>query len=264
MDGHFYIVHHNELPLGMLTDFELRRYVRQISLPEIGESGQERLKSSKVLVCGAGGLGSPVALYLAAAGIGSLRIIDDDRVSLDNLNRQILYGDADIGRLKADSAAETLSKLNPHIVIESSSERITTENAGKIASGVHVIVDALDNLETRYILNRTAVNLGVPLVHGAISGFEGRVLTIVPGRSACLRCMHRGKAPSPATFPVIGVTPAVIGAIQATEAIKILLNVGRLLTNRMIVYDGLQLTWKEFRLKKNPKCDHCAHLQEED
>lgn len=241
----------------MLTPSELKRYRRQISLPEIGETGQERLKHARVTVCGAGGLGSSAALSLAAAGIGVLRIIDYDRVSLDNLNRQMLHGDADIGRVKAASAAETLRQINPHIAVESIAEKMTAENVGDLLSGSDVIVDALDNLEARYILNKTSVDLNIPLIHGAVGGFEGRVLTIIPGTSACLRCMHRGEPPAAATFPVIGVTPAVIGAVQATEVIKLILNIGELLTNRLMVYDGLQLTWNEFRLKQNPACDHC-------
>ncbi len=246
---------------AMLNESELNRYRRQISLPEIGTDGQEKLKRARVLVCGAGGLGSPVAVYLAAAGIGFLRIVDDDRVSLDNLNRQILHGDADIGKPKVISAGEALKGLNPNVFVESHKVRATAENVHSLASGVDIIVDALDNFGARYLLNGAAVELGVPLVHGAVSGFEGRALTIVPGEGACLRCMYRGDAIESETFPVIGVTPAVIGAIQATEVIKLVLGVGDLLTNRLMVYDGLHLTWKEFRLRMNPGCDHCGPLQ---
>jgi adenylyltransferase/sulfurtransferase len=244
----------------MLTATELKRYTRQISLPEIGERGQERLKQARVLICGAGGLGSPIALYLAAAGIGVLKIVDCDYVSLNNLNRQILHGDDDIGKPKPASACETLNRLNPLVTVETCSERITLENISEIASGADVIVDALDNLETRYILNKISIDLAIPFVHGAVNGFEGRAMTIIPGKSACLRCLHRGPPPPPATFPVIGVTPAVIGAIQATEVIKIVLNAGRLLANRLIVFDGLDLTWNELKLKRNPLCPHCGHL----
>jgi molybdopterin/thiamine biosynthesis adenylyltransferase len=247
----------------MLTAAELKRYDRQISLPEIGKSGQERLSQARVLICGAGGLGSPVALYLAAAGIGVLKIVDCDSVSLDNLNRQILHGDADIGKHKVASARETLKRLNPFVTVETCTERISAENALNMASDADVIVDALDNLETRYIMNKAAVDLGTPLVHGAVTGFEGRILTVVPGKSACLRCMHRGDAPAAETFSVIGVTPAVMGSIQATEVIKLVLNIGEVLMNRLIIYDGLNLTWNEFKLKKNPECTHCGHLSEE-
>lgn len=246
---------------GILTIAELKRYQRQTSLPELGEAGQVKLKSARVLICGAGGLGSPAAIYLAAAGIGSLQIVDNDRVSLDNLNRQILHGHDDVDRLKVDSATQTLKSLNPDIAVEAIEEKITAQNSRQLISSAHVIIDALDNLETRYIVNKAAVHLRIPLVHGAINGFEGRALTIVPGESACLRCMHPGAAPAANTFPVIGVAPGVIGVIQATEAIKLVLGIGNLLTNRLVVYDGLGLTLKEFALTMNPLCPHCGHLQ---
>jgi molybdopterin-synthase adenylyltransferase len=248
----------------MLTIAELKRYDRQISLDEIGPAGQEKLKQAKVFICGAGGLGSPAALYLAAAGIGSIKIIDHDRVSLSNLNRQILHGDSDIDRFKVDSARDSLLRINPGITIETSTETLTSDNASSLVAGSGVIIDALDNLDTRRILNRTAVKLCIPLIHGAVNGFEGRALTILPGRSACLRCMHSGPLPESGKFSVIGVTPAVIGAIQATEAIKLLLGIGDLLLNRLIVFDGLTLRWTEFKLKINPECDHCAHLQQKE
>jgi molybdopterin-synthase adenylyltransferase len=246
---------------GMLTFAELKRYQRQTSLPELGETGQVKLKRARVVICGAGGLGSPAAIYLAAAGIGSLRIIDFDHVSLDNLNRQILHGHDDIDRLKVDSAKQTLKNLNPDIAVEVFEEKITVHNIQRLVSSANVVIDALDNFETRYIVNKAAVQLRIPLVHGAIKGFEGRALTIVPGKSACLRCMHPGAAPPANAFPVIGVTPGVIGAIQATEAIKLVLGIGTLLTNRLVVYDGLCLTLEEFALTMNPLCPHCGHLQ---
>lgn len=244
-----------------LSAEELDRYDRQILIDEIGTRGQEKLKKAKILVCGAGGLGSPVALYLAAAGIGTLTLIDNDRVALSNLNRQILHGDADIGRQKIDSAKEKLGALNAHVTVQTSAATITAENAAELISGHDVIIDALDNLETRYTINKAALNQRIPFVHGAVSGFEGRVMTVIPAESTCLRCLYRGPVPQPARFPVIGVTPAVIGAVQATEALKILTGIGTLLTNRLIIYDGLRLNWKEFKVKKNPGCDHCGHPQ---
>ena len=244
----------------MLSKNELERYDRQMLLGEIGQHGQEQLKQAKVLITGAGGLGSPSAIYLAAAGIGTLKIVDNDRVALSNLNRQILHGDDDINRFKVDSAKDRLTRLNSYITVETVNETITSENAAAIAAGCDVIVDALDNIETRFVVNRAAVTHRIPFIHGAVNGFEGRVLTIVPGKSACLRCMHRGPAPAAAKFPVIGVTPGVIGAIQATEAIKVLLNIGRPLLNRLMVYDGYHLTCREFKIKRNPQCDHCGHV----
>ena len=246
---------------SILSAEELDRYDRQILIDEIATAGQERLKNGKVFICGAGGLGSPVALYLSAAGVGTLTLIDHDRVALSNLNRQILHGDTDIGRQKVDSAREKLGKMNSHVIINASTVTLTAENAEELITGHDVVIDALDNLETRYILNQAALNQRIAFVHGAVNGFEGRVLTVIPGQSTCLRCLYRGPATQAAKFPVIGVTPAVIGAIQATEAIKILAGIGRLLTDRLIIYDGLKLTWKEFKVKKNPKCDHCGQLK---
>jgi len=248
----------------MLTVAELERYDRQILLDEIGPTGQEKLKQAKVFICGAGGLGSPAALYLVAAGIGALKIIDHDRVSLSNLNRQILHGDSDVDRFKVNSARDCLKRLNPRVTIETRTETLTADNAAGLVAGSDVIIDALDNLDTRSILNRAAMNLCIPLIHGAVNGFEGRALTILPGRSACLRCMHTGPLPPSGKFPIIGVTPAVIGAIQATEAIKLLLGIGDLLLDRLIVYDGLTLRWTEFKVKMNPDCDHCGHLQQKE
>jgi adenylyltransferase/sulfurtransferase len=250
----------NHREAAMLSKHELERYDRQILLPEIGRGGQEKLKQARVLIAGAGGLGSPVALYLAAAGIGTLRIIDNDRVALSNLNRQILHGDSDIGDLKVDSAKHRLARLNSHTIIETVAETLTAENAAAFVEGCDVAMDALDNIETRFILNHAAVMQRIPFIHGAVNGFEGRVMTIIPGKSACLRCMHRRAAPSPSRFPVIGATPGVIGAIQATEAIKVLLGAGRLLLNRLLLYDGFNLTIQEFKIKPDPQCDHCGHL----
>jgi adenylyltransferase/sulfurtransferase len=246
----------------ILTGDEMERYDRQILIPEIGAGGQEKLKRARVLICGAGGLGSPAALYLAAAGIGSITLIDHDQVALSNLNRQILHGDADIGRWKVDSAGETLGRLNPHLKLKTSTARIGAENALAWAAGHDVLIDALDNLATRYALNRAALETGAAFIHGAVHGFEGRALTVIPGRSACLRCLHRGEAPEAGRFPVIGVTPAVIGAIQAAEAIKYLTGIGELLAGRMVVYDGLRARWSEFKVNKNPECDHCGRLSE--
>lgn len=242
-----------------ISEEERDRYDRQLLIDEIGIAGQETLKKGKVLICGAGGLGSPAALYLVAAGIGALTLVDDDRVALSNLNRQILHGEADLGCRKVDSAKEKLARLNSHVAINSQFVTINADNAVKLITGHHVIIDALDNLKTRHILNQAALRLRIPMVHGAVDGFEGRAMTVIPGQSACLRCLHRpgGSAPS-CKFPVIGVTAAIIGAIQATEAIKLLLGVGDGLPGRMVVYDGLTLQWKEFKINKNPACDHCG------
>ena len=241
----------------MLTPSERERYDRQIMIREIGQEGQEKLKRSRVVIAGSGGLGSPIAIYLTAAGIGMIRVIDHDQVALSNLNRQILHWEEDIGKKKVDSAKTKLSNLNRAVEIEAIEETITEGNVPQLVDGCDVIVDAMDNLPTRYILNRCAIEKNIPFFHGAVNGFEGRVMTIIPGETACLRCMYRGPVPQE-KFPVMGVAPAVIGSIQATEVIKYLIGIGKLLTNRLLIYDGLKATFNEFTVRKNPECDHCG------
>jgi len=243
----------------MLTPSEAERYDRQIMIGEIGQVGQEKLKRSRVVIAGAGGLGSPIAIYLTAAGIGTIRMIDHDQVALSNLNRQILHWEEDIGRKKVDSAKKKLRNLNSAVEIETIAETIMEDNVSQLVDDCDVIVDAMDNLPTRYILNRCAIEKNVPFFHGAVNGFEGRVMTVIPGKTACLRCMYRGPVPQE-KFPVIGVTPALIGVIQATEVIKYLLGIGKLLTNRLLLYNGLEVTFREFTVSKNPNCDHCGSL----
>jgi molybdopterin/thiamine biosynthesis adenylyltransferase len=243
----------------MLTVEELDRYGRQIMIPQIGEKGQEKLKRSKVFIAGAGGLGSPVSIYLAAAGVGRLRLVDHDTVDLTNLNRQVVHWTADVGRRKVESAQEKLNKLNPNVTVETLSETISEKNASDLTAGFDLIVDAMDNLPTRYVLNKAAIDRRVPFVHGAVNGFEGRAMTVIPGQTACLRCLYRGPVPE-SKFPVIGVTPAVIASIQATEVIKVLVGIGDLLANRLLTYNGLNLKFTEFKVQRNPQCEHCAHL----
>jgi adenylyltransferase/sulfurtransferase len=226
---------------------------------QIGQQGQERLKRACVAIAGAGGLGSPIALYLTAAGIGMIRVIDRDQVALSNLNRQILHWEEDIGRKKVDSARTKLRNLNSAVEIEAMAETVTEDSVSRLVDGCDVIVDAMDNLPTRYILNRCAIEKNIPFFHGAVNGFDGRVITIIPGETACLRCLYRGPVPEE-KFPVIGVAPAVIGSIQAAEVIKYLLGIGKLLTNRLLIYDGLKAAFSEFTVNRNPDCDHCGSL----
>jgi len=244
----------------MLTRDELERYERQIMIKGLGEAGQEKLKRAKVFIAGAGGLGSPVSMYLVAAGVGTIRIVDHDRVESSNLNRQVLHWDEDIGKRKADSALEKLRKLNPRVEIEAIAETITEANVAQLVAGFDLIVDAMDNLPTRYLLNKAAVERNTPLFHGAVYGFEGRAMTIIPGKTACLECVYRGRITPKEKFPVIGVTPAVIGCIQSTEVIKYIVGIGELLTNRLLIYDGLNLKFTEFKVKKDPNCEHCSRL----
>ncbi|MFC1928206.1 ThiF family adenylyltransferase [Chloroflexota bacterium] len=247
----------------MLTARERKRYDRQIIMSGIGEDGQEKLKRAKVVIAGSGGLGSASSIYLAAAGVGVIRIIDRDRVELSNLNRQTLYSGSDIGRSKVDSAAEKLSRLNNDIKIEAIDEIINETNASQLVAGFDLIVDAMDNLPVRYWLNKAAMEYQIPFFHGAVYGFEGRAMTIIPGETACLRCVYRGPIPQK-VVPVIGATPAVIGCIQAAEAIKYIVGIGKLLTNRLLVYDGLNMKFTELMVKRNPNCEHCGHATRKD
>lgn len=243
----------------MLTRDELARYDRQIIMEGIGKAGQEKLKQAKVVIAGAGGLGAPVSIYLAVAGVGTIRIIDHDRVILSNLNRQVLHWDEDIDRQKVDSATEKLKRLNPQINLEAVEELMTEANIAQLVDGFDLIVDGTDNLPTRYLLNKVAIENNIPFFHGAVYGFEGRAMTIIPGKSACLRCVYRGVIPEE-RLPVIGVTPAVIGCIQATEVIKYIVGIGKLLSDRLLVYDGLSMQFTELLVKKDPNCEHCGHL----
>jgi adenylyltransferase/sulfurtransferase len=239
----------------MLSERELERYRRQMML--FGTDGQDQLKGSSIVIAGAGGLGSPVALYLAAAGVGTITIVDNDVVEQSNLNRQILHNDRDIGKKKVDSAAETLLAINPDITVWAIHTTIDTANAGSLVGNAYGIVDAMDNFPTRYLLNDVAITKEIPLFHGAIRGFYGQATTIIPKKSACLRCIFP-KAPSNEVFPVVGVTPGVIGAVQATEVIKYLLGTGELLTDRLFIWDGMKARAEEISVPKNPRCDACG------
>lgn len=243
----------------MLTGDELERYHRQIMIREIGEEGQAKLKQAKVFIAGAGGLGSPIATYLTAAGIGVIRLVDHDSVELSNLNRQVLYWAEDVGKMKTQSATEKLKRLNQEVEIEAVVETINEANISQLVYGFDLIVDALDNFPTRYLLNKVALEKNIPFFHGAIHGFEGRALTAIPGETACLMCVYRG-ATAVREFPVIGVTPAVIGCIQAAEVIKYIVGIGQLLTNRLLIFDGLNMKFIEVMVKKDPRCEHCGQL----
>ncbi|KUG20418.1 MAG: HesA/MoeB/ThiF family protein [Methanomicrobiaceae archaeon] len=234
---------------------ERERYRRQILL--FGEEGQERLREAEIFIAGAGGLGSPVAIYLAAAGIGTITIADHDTVSLSNLNRQILHRERDIGREKVESAAERLRELNPEITVRTVGETIRRESADRLVGSADGIVDALDNFPTRYLLNRTALSKGIPLFHGGIRGFYGQATTIVPGETGCLECIFPCGPPEE-TVPVIGVTAGIIGLLQANEVIKYLLGTGDLLAGRLLLWDGLKGCMDELCIEKNPRCPACG------
>jgi len=235
------------------------RYDRQIIIDGFGIGGQERLKHSRVLIAGAGGLGSAISIYLAIAGVGSLRIVDKDEVSLSNLNRQPLYQATDIGRRKAQAAEEKLRKLNPDIQVEGISGTITQHSVFQLVDDCDIIVDAMDNFPTRYALNRAALKRDVPFIYGGIYGLEGAVTTIIPGKTACLKCIFP-ESPRPATFPVLGAAPGIIGCLQAMEAIKYIVGIGDLLTNRLLIFDGFSMKFREVKLERYPQCPDCSPL----
>ncbi len=241
----------------MLTEKDLQRYDRQMMFRGFGREGQEKLKKAKVFLAGAGGLGSPAAYYLAAAGIGTIVIADNDVVDLSNLNRQILHWEENIGKLKVDSAAHKLRSFNSGIKVQAISDTIAESNVSRLVGDADIIVDAMDNLPARYLLNQTAQEKGIPFVHGAVNGFEGRVMTVLPGKTACLNCLYHGAEVPKSKFPVVGVTPGVIGCIEATEVIKYITGLGELLTDRLLNYDGLSMKFTEFKINRDPDCKHC-------
>ncbi len=241
----------------MITSEERERYDRQIKIEGWGIEGQQRLKQAKVLIAGAGGLGSAISVYLGVAGVGSLRIIDRDMVNLSNLNRQILHCAQDIGREKVQSASETLRKLNPAIQIEAIAETITQDNAFLLSEGCNLILDAMDNFPARYALNKAAIQRGIPFLYGGIYGIEGMTTTIIPKETACLRCIF--PEPPPTTVsPASGVAAGVIGCLQALEAIKYIVGIGELLTNRLLIFDGLSSKFREVRLTRRSQCPDCS------
>jgi molybdopterin/thiamine biosynthesis adenylyltransferase/rhodanese-related sulfurtransferase len=242
------------------------RYARHLAMPNVGVAGQIKLLSSKVLCIGAGGLGSPASLYLAAAGVGTLGVIDHDVVDRSNLQRQVLHRESSIGRPKVDSARETLEALNPTIHVVTYNERLNSGNIDKILTGFDVVIDGSDNLPTRYLVNDACVRLGIPNVHGAVFRFEGQVTVFWPGKEGgngpCYRCLFpepSGQdAPSCAQAGVLGVLPGVIGLLQAVEVLKIVLGLGQPLVGRLVYYDALDATFHELKLKKNPDCRCCG------
>ncbi len=244
----------------MLSESEKERYARQLRMDGFGEPQQERLARAAVLVAGAGGLGCSVSVYLAAAGVGRLRIVDEGVVELSNLNRQVVYSDRDIGSPKVEAMARRIGELNRDVKVEPHFVRMDEGSLPALIKGCDAIIDALDNLPTRYAVNRAAIALGVPIVHGAALGFFGQVMTIVPGVTPCLMCLYRGRVTSGIT-PVIGVTPGVIGLLQAVEAIKLLAGLGRLLKGTLLAFDGLQMSFEELEIPRDPDCPACGHMQ---
>jgi molybdopterin/thiamine biosynthesis adenylyltransferase/rhodanese-related sulfurtransferase len=246
-----------------LSRAELLRYARHLTLPGVGPEGQARLKAARILVVGAGGLGSPAALYLAAAGVGTLGLVDFDRVDVSNLQRQILHGTAAVGRPKVDSGAERLADLNPDVRVVAIDERLTAANAREILAGFDIVVDGSDNFPTRYLVNDVCVWLGKPLVYGSIFRFEGQASVFHAAKGPCYRCLY-AEPPPPHLVPscaeggVLGVLPGVIGSLEALEAIKLVLGVGESLLGRLLLFDALRLGFRELRLQKDPDCPVCG------
>ncbi|MDE3057087.1 MAG: molybdopterin-synthase adenylyltransferase MoeB [Bacteroidota bacterium] len=246
-----------------LSKEELLRYSRHLLIPEVGLTGQKKLKAAKVLVIGAGGLGSPVSMYLAAAGVGTIGIVDFDVVDATNLQRQILHSTNDVGRSKLESARETLKGINPNVVIKTHEERLSSENALELFAGYDVIVDGTDNFPTRYLVNDACVLLNKPYVYGSILRFDGQVSVFDARRGPCYRCLYPtppppGLVPSCAEGGVLGVLPGIIGTLQALEAIKLILGEGEPLVGKLVLFDALKFSFRELKLRRDPNCPVCG------
>jgi adenylyltransferase/sulfurtransferase len=256
----------SSLPEGSLPQLsadELRRYSRHVLLPNVTTTGQRRLKAARVLIVGAGGLGSPVALYLAAAGVGLLGLVDFDTVDITNLQRQLLHGTADIGRSKLESARERLLDMNPHVHVELHPTRLTSDNALEIMGDYDLVVDGTDNFATRYLTNDACVILGIPNVYGSVYRFEGQASVFAAESGPCYRCLFReppppGLVPSCAEGGVLGVLPGMIGTIQANESIKLLMGIGEPLIGKLLLVDALTGAFRTVTIRKDPECPACG------
>ncbi len=249
--------------LPQLSKEEIMRFSRHLILPEVGLTGQRKLKGARVLMVGTGGLGAPLGLYLAAAGVGRIGIVDFDVVDETNLQRQVIHGSKDVGRPKIDSAAETMQDINPRLVIDKFEVALSSENALEILADYDVVVDGTDNFPTRYLVNDACVLLGKPNAYGSIFRFEGQATVFHHEGGPCYRCLYPeppppGLVPSCAEGGVLGILPAVIGSIQATEAVKIVIGKGDSLSGRLLLYDALNMRFRELRLRRNPECPVCG------
>jgi adenylyltransferase/sulfurtransferase len=243
----------------MFSADEIKRYNRQMMMDGWGEDTQKKLKSSTVFIAGAGGLGSPVSIYLSVAGVGNIRICDFDSPDWSNLNRQILHNHNRIGTNKALSAKQTLEELNPHINVTAFTDKIVPENVDELVGNADIIVDCMDNFPTRYLLNESAIRKNIPLMYGSIWGMEGRLSFINPPETPCLKCMFP-EAPPSETFPVVGATPGVIGTLQALEIIKYLTGIGSNIKNSILVWEGRKVEFKKYKAYKDPECPVCSKL----
>jgi adenylyltransferase/sulfurtransferase len=246
-----------------LNDVQIQRYSRHLLLPEIGGKGQKRISDAKILVIGAGGLGAPAALYLAAAGVGTIGLVDGDTVDLSNLHRQVIHATPDLGRPKVISAKEKMLAINPDVQVRMHQERLVAKNALGILRDYDIVLDGTDNFPAKFLINDAAVMTGKPLVHGGILRFDGQVMTIRPRESACYRCIFKapppaGVVPSCQEAGVLGVLAGVIGTIQATEALKLVLGIGRPLFDRLLMYEARGATFREVRVRRHPDCPVCG------
>ncbi len=246
-----------------LSSPEVARYSRHLIMPEVGVEGQKRLQQSSILLVGAGGLGSPLALYLAAAGVGRLGLVDFDVVDFSNLHRQVLHGTPDVGRPKLHSARDRLQAINPEVRVDLYETHLTAANALSILEPYDLVIDGTDNFPTRYLVNDACVLLNKPNVYGSIFRFDGQASVFAPGLGPCYRCLYPeppppGEVPSCAEGGVLGILPGLIGCIQATEAIKLLLGQGSPLIGRLLLYDALQMSFREFKVRRNPRCPVCG------
>lgn len=245
------------------TEDQITRYSRHILLPEVGGKGQKKISQAKVFVVGAGGLGSPVALYLAAAGLGTIGLIDSDVVDMSNLQRQVLHHTPDVGRSKVLSAKEKIQAINPDVNVETHEARFTAENALELITPYDIVIDGVDNFPAKFLINDACYFADKPLVHGGILRFEGRVFSIIPQKSACYRCIFKepppaGLVPSCQEAGIIGVVAGIIGTIQATEALKLILGIGQPLTDRILDFDAQKTAFREIKTKRNPHCKLCG------
>ena len=246
-----------------LSNEEIFRYSRHLILPEVGLDGQKKLKRARVLLVGVGGLGSPAALYLAAAGVGTLGLVDFDVVDATNLQRQVLHGTSAIGKRKLDSARDRIEDLNPHVKVEAHETPLTSRNALEIISTYDIVVDGTDNFQTRYLVNDACVLLGKPNVYGSIYRFEGQASVFATADAPCYRCLFReppppGLVPSCAEGGVLGVLPGIVGTIQTTEALKLILGIGESLAGRLLLIDALRMQFRTLNLRKDPECPACG------